>query len=83
MSSLADALLNSVVSKDRRKQAMGQSLKAREVGHSLVCHCRPDCYHPVREIKDLLAFSESCGFPSVLRVQGFSLVADNIMHGLI
>ena len=26
-------------------------------------------------MKDLLAFSESCAFPSVLRVQGFSLVA--------
>lgn len=57
---LKPALTSLVVSRDRRKQAMEQSFRSTEVGHSLVCHCQLDWYHPVAEIKDLLAFSESC-----------------------
>lgn len=65
LSSRANVLLKPVltplvVSRDGRKQAMEQSFGSREAGHSLVCHCQQDWYHPVTEIKDLLAFSESC-----------------------
>lgn len=55
---------------------MEQSFRSTEAGHLLVCHCQLDWYHPITEIKDLLAFLESC----VLRAQGFSLVANNTLY---